>query len=191
VQYREVQGSESPQLLSYFPRLVCLEGGVATGFRKVEEAPPPEVKRLYRITLSRASGEAGKQASTTLVIRELPPSPTSLVAGEAYILDKGDQVWQLNTTSSAGQERYKAAEFAQSLINERKGQCDLTVFGESLSDTEPVKFTQSYQTKVNPVSHGFWQSLGKALSYSQPHHPLSLDRLRRRSYSRSLMIQGS
>ncbi|TFK24378.1 fragmin60 [Coprinopsis marcescibilis] len=135
VQFREVQGYESPQFLSYFQRFTCLDGGVATGFRKVVDPPPLDVRKLYRITLSRLPsriGEAGKSKST-LVVREVPAEAASLVAGDTYVLDRGEEVWQLNTTESAGQERYKAAEFVQSLIAERKGQCQLKVFDEGHS----------------------------------------------------------
>ncbi|KAG2010004.1 fragmin60 [Coprinopsis cinerea AmutBmut pab1-1] len=133
VQFREVQGHESSQFLSYFPRFSCLEGGVATGFRKVVDPPPLDVKKLYRVTLTRTHDAATGKTASTLVVREVPAIAQSLVAGDTYVLDKGEKVWQLNTTGSAGQERYKAAEFAQSLVNERQSKCELTVFDEGHS----------------------------------------------------------
>lgn len=124
VQYREVQDLESARLISYFPRFVVLRGGVSTGFRHVSEAPPPDVLRLYRVTLSRAG------AKFHLVVREVPAEAESLVAGDVFVLDMGVKVWQLNTRASAGKEKFTAAEFAQSLVNERQGQCEVTVYGE-------------------------------------------------------------
>jgi gelsolin len=129
VQYREVQGHESTRFLSYFPRFLCLQGGVATGFHHVSALPPLDIRKLYRITLAREAGRS------SLIVREVPAEGTSLVRGDVFVLDKGNQVWQYNTKASAGQERYKAAEFVQSLINERKGQCDLTVYGRCCSAT--------------------------------------------------------
>ncbi|KAJ3535976.1 hypothetical protein NMY22_g6240 [Coprinellus aureogranulatus] len=132
VQFREVQGFESAQFLSYFPRFTSLKGGVRTGFHHVTTPPPEEVFKLYRVTLSRFPGAR----TSTLVVREVEPVSSSLVAGDAYVLDRGTEVWQLNTKQSAGQEKYKAAEFAQSLVAERKG-CELTVFDEGTSGEAP------------------------------------------------------
>jgi gelsolin len=122
VQYREVQGNESNHFLSYFPRFVCLSGGVSTGFHHVEDEPPLDIRKLYRITFTRSA------TRTSLVIREVPAEASSLVAGDAYVLDKGSKVLQYNCKGSVGQEKFKAAEFVQTLIQSRK-QATLTVFG--------------------------------------------------------------
>ncbi|KZP18584.1 fragmin60 [Athelia psychrophila] len=115
VQYREVQGSESTRFLSYFPRFVCLRGGVSTGFHHVSSAPPPDVHRLYKISLSReANGRPHLQ------VREVPIEGSSLVEGAVFVLDKGPAVWQFNTKTSVGQEKFRAAEFAHSLLSERE-----------------------------------------------------------------------
>ena len=65
-------------------------------------------------------------------MREVPPEGASLVPGDAYILDLGTKLWQLNTKGSVGKERFKAAEFAQTLANERRTteHCEVQVFGE-------------------------------------------------------------
>lgn len=80
--------------------------------------------KLYRIKLSRVLG------LINLVVREVPADVSSLIAGDVYILDKGTKLWQFNAKSSAGKERFKAAEFVQSLANERQGQCEVTVYGK-------------------------------------------------------------
>ncbi|KAJ2927491.1 hypothetical protein H1R20_g9607, partial [Candolleomyces eurysporus] len=129
VQFREVQGFESPQFLSYFPKFTSLKGGVSTGFHHVVDPPPLDILRLYRVTLSRLpSATTPGRYTNTLVVREVEPVAASLIAGDAYVLDKGAEVWQLNTKESVGQEKFKAAEFVQSLVDGRKG-CDVTVFG--------------------------------------------------------------
>ncbi|KAF9533082.1 actin regulatory protein [Crepidotus variabilis] len=151
VQWREVQGYESPRFLSYFPRFVCLRGGVSTGFHHVTELPPEDIKKLYRVNLSRLTG--GK---SHLVVREVPAEAESLVEGDVYVLDKGVEVLQFNTKSSVGQEKFKAAEFARSLVDARQGRCDLVVHDEG--STGSFKFLHEFgediqlrQTDLGPL----------------------------------------
>lgn len=122
VQYREVQGYESPKFLSYFSRFLCLNGGVSTGFHHVSAPPPDNTKRLYRVI----------STGTRLLVREVAPIGASLIPGDAYVLDMGSKVWQLNTKGSVGKERFKAAEFSHSLANDRTTteSCEVMVFGK-------------------------------------------------------------
>jgi len=53
-----------------------------------------------------------------------------LVPGDAYVLDMGSKIWQLNTKGSVGKERFKAAEFVQSLSDARHSACEVTVYDE-------------------------------------------------------------
>ena len=130
VQFREVQGYESERFLSYFPRFICMQGGVASGFHHVSDPPPLNIRKLYRVTFSRST------VRSNLVVREVPAIASSLVEGDTYVLDKGATILQFNTKGSAGQERFKAAEFAQSLSNERKSQSEVVVYGEFRLSTE-------------------------------------------------------
>lgn len=125
VQYREIQGYESHRFLSYFPRFVSLQGGVSTGFHHVSSPPPLDLHRLFRISLSHQT-----TGRPHLQVREVVPEGSSLVAGDVFVLDKGSVIWQFNTKASAGQEKFKAAEFVQSLVNDRQGQSDVTVYGK-------------------------------------------------------------
>ncbi|KAL0571230.1 hypothetical protein V5O48_010737 [Marasmius crinis-equi] len=124
VQYREVQDNESPHFLSYFSRFQCLKGGVSTGFHHVTEPPPLELNRLYKISASKF------RSHVALIIREVAPEPSSLVKGDVFVLDKGTKILQFNTKASVGKEKFKAAEFVQSLVSARQGQCDVTVYDE-------------------------------------------------------------
>lgn len=124
VQYREIQGSESPRLLSYFGRFICLKGGVATGFQHItDESPLDGVRILYRITFLRTSGKS------LLLIREVPAEVSSLVAGDVYVLDLGRRILQFQSKGSSPQEKFKAAEFVQQLMEPRKGHSQLVVCG--------------------------------------------------------------
>ncbi|CDO77148.1 hypothetical protein BN946_scf184657.g23 [Trametes cinnabarina] len=126
VQYREVQGYESPRFLSYFPRFICLHGGIASGFHHVSSPPRDNSRRLYRITSLQVPGHA----SPHLQIREVPVEAASVTQGDVYVLDMGERVWQFNTRQSTGKVRFKAAEFVHNLVDERKGRCKSTVYDE-------------------------------------------------------------
>ncbi|OBZ71285.1 Severin [Grifola frondosa] len=128
VQYREVQSYESPRFLSYFPRFVCLRGGVATGFHHVSSPPPENTRRLYQISAIHLTGHSAH--SSHLQVREVAAEGSSLIQGHVYVLDLGSKIWQFNTRKSVGKERYKAAEFVQSLVNERHTQCATAVYDE-------------------------------------------------------------
>ncbi|KAI0354865.1 fragmin60 [Trametes cingulata] len=126
VQYREIQSYESPRFLSYFPRFICLHGGVASGFHHVSAPPPDNTRRLYRISAMQVPGHA----TAHLQVREVPAEGSSVVQGDVYVFDMGVRVWQFNTRESAGKVRFKAAEFVRSLVDEREGQCETTVYDE-------------------------------------------------------------
>ncbi|KXN81792.1 Severin [Leucoagaricus sp. SymC.cos] len=125
VQYREVQGYESSHFLSYFPQFVCLRGGTTTGFHHVTEPPPQNVHKLYRVDLSHYPN-----GRSSVVVREVPAEASSLVEGDVYVLDQGSQILQFNSTKSAGQERFKAAEFVRSLADQRKDESEIVVYDE-------------------------------------------------------------
>ncbi|KAJ4501291.1 fragmin60 [Lentinula lateritia] len=130
VQYREVQGYESDQFLSHFPHgFVCLKGGISTGFHHVSDMPPVDMHKLYRISIT-PNLHPSKSHAHLVAIREVPFSGSSLIEGDAFVLDKGTKVWQLNTKESAGKEKFRAAEFVRSLTGNRRGGCQVTVFDE-------------------------------------------------------------
>lgn len=146
VQYREVQGYETPRFISYFPKLVILKGGVATGFHHVSAPPPLNIKKLYQITHTRVS-----EGRSHLVVREVAAQAASLVEGDTYVLDKGSHILQFNTKSSVGQEKYRAAEFVQSLVSQRQGQCEVTVYDEGSSGAGSFLAEFGLGTQLRPV----------------------------------------
>ncbi|KAJ6504612.1 actin regulatory protein [Mycena vitilis] len=145
VQYREVQGFESARFLSYFPHFVSLRGGVATGFHHVTDPPALNLHKLYLIKLSKSGSKV------SLVVREVAATAASVVEGDVYILDKGAHVWQFNTKTSAGKEKFKAAEFAQTLVSPRQGHCDIKVFDEGGSGAGAFMGEFGEDAKVAPA----------------------------------------
>ncbi|RDB14690.1 Severin [Hypsizygus marmoreus] len=162
VQYREVQNHESQRFLSYFPQFLFLRGGVASGFHHVSARPPLNVHRLYRITFSRVSGK------TNLLVREVKVEAASLVEGDVYVLDKGEEILQFNTKQSVGQEKFRAAEFVHSLASEREGKCEVIVHdeggpgagaflaefgdGTTLAPSEPPSLSPTQQHTLHRIS---------------------------------------
>ncbi|KIJ54157.1 hypothetical protein M422DRAFT_25120 [Sphaerobolus stellatus SS14] len=119
VQYRELQGYESPRFLSYFRNFVTLRGGISTGFHHVSSPPPLDVHKLYHIkAIATGSSVHGSQ----FIIREVAPHVDSIrkAEGDVLVLDKGAQIWQFNRKGSAGKERFRAAEFIRSIVEERQ-----------------------------------------------------------------------
>ncbi|KAF9061435.1 actin regulatory protein [Rhodocollybia butyracea] len=148
VQYREIQSYESPQFLSHFPHgFVCLKGGVSTGFHHVSEIPPVDMHKLYRISIV-PNPHTHSSHAQLLAIRQVPFAASSLIEGDVFVLDKGTKVWQLNTKESAGKEKFRAAEFVRSIVEERKGGSEVTVFG-GLSFTKSDAFFSA-----DTCSHG-------------------------------------
>ncbi|KAH7104732.1 actin depolymerizing protein [Auriculariales sp. MPI-PUGE-AT-0066] len=127
VQYREVEGNESPQFLSYFANFTTLKGGVATGFHHVIDPLPLDLFKLYHIVSPEGA------PANYVIVREVNPK-SSLSYGDVYCLDKGTAIFQFNMQGSSGKERFKAAEFARSLSNSRGGsKCPITVSEQGAS----------------------------------------------------------
>lgn len=137
VQYREVMGHESARFRSHFKRFLVLKGGVSTGFHHVEEPPIDETPRLYRIHAETAPSAGTSPVKSPILVRQVDLNqPNPIEGGDVYILDKGSEVWQLNTIGSVGREKFRAAEFSKSLTEhpDRKGRCDLQVFDQGSAD---------------------------------------------------------
>ncbi|KAG8934772.1 hypothetical protein FRC01_000453 [Tulasnella sp. 417] len=173
VQYREVMGHESTRFRSHFKRFVVLNGGVSTGFHHVEEPPIDETPRLYRVHAETAPSAGASPVKSPILVRQVNLKlPNPIESGDVYILDKGSEVWQLNTVGSVGREKFKAAEFSKSLADhpDRKGRCELQVFDQGSAGAS--KFFAALG--LEPLSSTAQPSEGVAAS---PHQPPKLYRL--------------
>lgn len=110
VQFREVEGHESKQFLSIFKGGVqYLEGGVASGFKKVE-------KDKYEPRLLQLKGHRNVRVTA------VPVSRDSLNEGDVFILDLGLTIYQWNGPKSSRQEKSKGVDVAIKIKDdERKG----------------------------------------------------------------------
>jgi gelsolin len=118
VQFREVQGFESPDFLQVFSKIELLKGGVDTGFRKVK---PEEYKaRLLQIK--------GKK---NVVVREVDLARSSLNSGDAFILDAGLILYQFHGAKAGLLEKQKAAQLAREIDADRSGKPVVHVIEEA------------------------------------------------------------
>ena len=85
VQHREVEGRESDEFVECFPKgITYLEGGVDSGFRKVEDAKTDHFNRLYRVYK--------KPNNHSARCYDVPLKCSSLNDGDAFLLDAGDKI---------------------------------------------------------------------------------------------------
>ncbi|XP_026035413.1 villin-1 isoform X1 [Astatotilapia calliptera] len=132
VQYREVQGYESPRFRSYFKNgLIYKKGGVASGFNHVE-TNAYNVLRLLHV-------KGRKDVTAT----EVEVSWSSFNKGDIFLLDIGKAIVQWNGPQSNRREKLKAVLLAQDIRDrERGGRAQIGVVegGDERSSPELMKF---------------------------------------------------
>ncbi|RUS19790.1 severin [Endogone sp. FLAS-F59071] len=125
-QHREVQSYESALFHSYFPHIVLLSGGVASGFH--HWAPETHVTRLLRV--HRPAALKGTHSHNAVAVTEVQLRREELSSGAVFVLDAGDRIWQFQGRESQGVEKAKAAEYVANLVGERDGKAKSFVIDE-------------------------------------------------------------
>jgi len=157
VQYREVQGYESKEFLSLFPKVVVQHGGVDSGFNHVH----PE---SYRPRILHVKGTI-----KSAVVREVPLSAHSLNSGDVFVLDLGLEVLQFNGKGSGGGEKAKAAQLVRGIDDERGSKVVIHVLDEAdeketaewskfwakLGGKKPIKAEEGHDAQVKTVKQIF------------------------------------
>jgi advillin len=111
VQFREVQGHESDQFLSYFKNTGGISyetGGIQSGFKKVE-------KDVYTTRLLHCKGKR------TVRVTEVPVAVSSLNKGDVFILDKGLSLFIFNGPTANKFEKAKGIDVASKLNSDERG----------------------------------------------------------------------
>lgn len=134
VQYREVQGHESKEFLSLFPKIIIQHGGIDSGFNHVT----PEA---YRPRLLHVKGTIQRA-----VVREVPLSAHSLNSGDVFVVDLGLEVIQFNGKGSGGGEKSKAAQLVRGIDDERGSKVVIHVLDES--DEKPTDEWQKFWNTI-------------------------------------------
>jgi gelsolin len=105
-QHREVQAYPSEEFTSLFRRITIRSGGVASGFRHVEEEAPKEITTLLRVF--KHPGVSGRIDST--IVYEVEPTWESLDDNDVFVLDKGEKIWVWQGKNCSPMEKAKAAQ---------------------------------------------------------------------------------
>ncbi|KAI3956444.1 hypothetical protein MKX01_016857 [Papaver californicum] len=131
VQYREVQGHETAQFLSYFkPCIIPQAGGASSGFKHV--LPEEHETRLYVCK--------GKHV---VHVKEVAFARSTLNHDDIFILDTKSKIFQFNGSNSSIQERAKALEVVQHIKDTyHDGKCEVAAIedGRLMSDAETGEF---------------------------------------------------
>jgi len=140
VQFREVQGFESQQFLSYFKNsggIQYLPGGVESGFRKVE-------RDVYETRLLHLKGKR------TVRAQEVPVQLSSLNKGDVFILDKGLKIFLFNGPTANKYEKAKGIEVANRInADERGGRAELVLLE---TDQRNAEFWGTFGGYRDPAS---------------------------------------
>jgi len=137
VQYREVQGYESPEFLGLFKKVTILAGGVDSGFNHIK---PTEYKpRLMHF----------KGNKENCRVTEVALGWKSLNDGDVFLLDNGLELIIWNGKTAGIHEKRKAQELTNALRDERNGKPVVKIL-DGLEDHE-----------------GFWKTLGGKPSAGQ------------------------
>eukprot|EP00271_Cylindrocystis_brebissonii_P001187 TRINITY_DN11491_c0_g1_i1.p1 TRINITY_DN11491_c0_g1~~TRINITY_DN11491_c0_g1_i1.p1 ORF type:complete len:971 (+),score=225.24 TRINITY_DN11491_c0_g1_i1:170-3082(+) len=133
VQYREVQGQESDLFLSYFrPCIIALPGGVASGFKKVEESK--KKTKLYQVK--------GKRS---VRVREVPCARSSLNHGDVFIMDTANKIYQFNGVDANRAEKGRALDVTAFLKSEHKGDCPVAIVEDGkMEDDDATEFWDTF-----------------------------------------------
>ncbi|KAK0624956.1 hypothetical protein B0T17DRAFT_590707 [Bombardia bombarda] len=110
-QHREVQAGLSEEFVGLFSRIMIRHGGVASGFRHVEEVGgkgEEGVTMLLRVFKHERGG--------AVVVHEVEPTWRSLDEEDVFILDKGDKIWVWQGRGCSPMEKAKAAQVVHDMV---------------------------------------------------------------------------
>jgi len=128
IEYREVQGEESPLFLSYFNNLITiLNGGFDSGFHITRA-------ETYQPRLVQIKGKKHVRATETVCSGE------SLNSGDVFICDKGLKLMIWTGKKGRSNEKFKAIQVCNDIKSSRNGRPIVQQFNEG---DEPDEFWQA------------------------------------------------
>ncbi|CAD6953876.1 unnamed protein product [Tilletia laevis] len=163
VQYREVQGLESPRFLQLFPKLTIRKGGVKSGFKHVT-TDEKDIFRLFQIlTAGTKYGRAAASSSSSaakrgprgsgisggIVVNEVEANVKSLNSGDVFVLDEGKRLRAWQGSQASPMEKMKAAQVLHQLNQERESQAETEVLAQS--DSRALSFLKALGGDIDTV----------------------------------------
>lgn len=145
-----MQGHETEKFLSYFkPCIIPLKGGIASGFKHVEEEDYKtclyicQGKHVVHVKeaslLNYFASDNGWSEKIKLIfvlpfstlLVQVPFARSSLNHDDIFILDTKSKIFQFNGSNSSIQERAKALEVVQYIKDTyHDGKCDIAAIGK-------------------------------------------------------------
>lgn len=179
-QSREVQGQESKQFLSLFPKVTYIEGGVASGFHHVENAATYEA-RLYSVRKVKGRG---------VIEQEVVLERASLNEGDCFVLDAGAKLYIYHGPEAVPLEKYEANTMAERLEVQRNGHAEATheldsEFWRLLGGEGPVKPASEGTDRVAPPDFGE----GVLFRLTDAGGKLHMEEVGRRNLSKSMLVE--
>ena len=146
VQHREVQNHESSAFMALFKEgLQYLPGGIASGFKHVDEAGE------HRLRLLHVKGRR------QIRVAEVACNASSMNEGDVFILDGYMELYQWNGKDASRLEKTKAMQMIQKIRDqERGGSAKITVIDQGKDDDTAfwAKMGVSKPAKINSASAG-------------------------------------
>ena len=122
----EAQDNESEDFRNLFEEIIVEEGGIESGFKKIEQEKWPV--RLLRVYMD------GKTPRT----QELPLSLSSLTQEDSFILDTGLELYAWRGEKTKPQMRFSTCLICQKIKDARNGKPKYTFYDEGDKGTKAV-----------------------------------------------------
>ena len=151
IQHREVMESESQDFMKLFKQMEYLEGGIESGFNKVEEGA--FVAKLFRI----------RKVNGTIKVLEMVCNRSSLNQGDCFILDLGETLYPWFGDAASAFEKAKAGTVSHNMASQRNGKATIkhdpdSDFWQALGGEGPIADANDADKYVEP-------SIGEGVLY--------------------------
>ena len=138
----EPQGNESKLFKSYFKTIIILEGGIDSGFKKLET-------QQYRPRLLHVRGTGSCVHST-----EVPFTIESMNSGDVFIIDDGLVIYNWRGAKSSSFEKYNGTVICEKLKSDRGGKPVIKAIDQGDKSDEIKKYFKDFSDKIKDEKVG-------------------------------------